>query len=511
MQKLLKTCGMNGGGGLQSNSSLKQRIKRGFTIMELVIVIAVIAVLAAVLIPTFANVIERANLSNDTGTVRNINEALLADEVLNGKAETMGDALRVAREAGYDIQKISPSADGYVYAWDDEENQFRLLENNNGNFSVYYPEGAEITADKTWVIADDDNYADFQTAGYHIFRLTESSQDVADLISGGETDYILLGNDVDISQVLSLSSELDNITMDLNGNTLNIQGDNQADALVVTSDASLTISNGNISVDGSAVEAANITVSYGGELVLDSVNLSALNSTGIYLGGDSTNAAKLTIRNSTIKAEGYVIGTNAGTPGQSVDVTIENSVIEGDSDNVGTAFFLTIPGTINMTNVSINGYLQGVVLRGGGITANLTNCSIKNDMTVNSALAWNYFLSGHSAKQWGTGNRVPLSCLTIGNDATAPGGYNTTAPSTVTLTNCTFESIGADSSGHKYMTVYIEGANSTANVTLNYDSATAASIDGTGYGLVHGANVVINGAAMADNGSDCNNIKASEH
>lgn len=133
--------------------------------MELVIVIAVIAVLAAVLIPTFANVIERANLSNDTGTVRNINEALLADEVLNGKAETMGDALRVAREAGYDIQKISPSADGYVYAWDDEENQFRLLENNNGNFSVYYPEGAEITAYKTWVIADDDNYADFQTAG----------------------------------------------------------------------------------------------------------------------------------------------------------------------------------------------------------------------------------------------------------------------------------------------------------------------------------------------------------
>lgn len=115
--------------------------------MELVIVIAVIAVLAAVLIPTFANVIERANLSNDTGTVRNINEALLADEVLNGKAETMGDALRVAREAGYDIDKISPSTDGYIYAWDDKENQFMLLENNDGDFSVYYPEGVQISAE----------------------------------------------------------------------------------------------------------------------------------------------------------------------------------------------------------------------------------------------------------------------------------------------------------------------------------------------------------------------------
>lgn len=37
--------------------------KRGFTITELVIVIAVIAILAAVLIPTFSNVINRANES----------------------------------------------------------------------------------------------------------------------------------------------------------------------------------------------------------------------------------------------------------------------------------------------------------------------------------------------------------------------------------------------------------------------------------------------------------------
>lgn len=37
--------------------------KKGFTLVELVIVIAVIAILAAVLIPTFSNVIEKANES----------------------------------------------------------------------------------------------------------------------------------------------------------------------------------------------------------------------------------------------------------------------------------------------------------------------------------------------------------------------------------------------------------------------------------------------------------------
>lgn len=40
---------------------MKGRDKRGFTLVEMVIVIAVIGILAAVLIPTFANVIGEAN------------------------------------------------------------------------------------------------------------------------------------------------------------------------------------------------------------------------------------------------------------------------------------------------------------------------------------------------------------------------------------------------------------------------------------------------------------------
>ncbi len=43
--------------------NLIKKFKKGFTITELVIVIAVIAILAAVLIPTFANVINNANES----------------------------------------------------------------------------------------------------------------------------------------------------------------------------------------------------------------------------------------------------------------------------------------------------------------------------------------------------------------------------------------------------------------------------------------------------------------
>ena len=50
---------------------MKNTKKRGFTIVELVIVIAVIAILAAVLIPTFSNVIQKANESNALQSARN--------------------------------------------------------------------------------------------------------------------------------------------------------------------------------------------------------------------------------------------------------------------------------------------------------------------------------------------------------------------------------------------------------------------------------------------------------
>ena len=42
---------------------MKKLNKKGFTIVELVIVIAVIAILAAVMIPTFSGIVEKANKS----------------------------------------------------------------------------------------------------------------------------------------------------------------------------------------------------------------------------------------------------------------------------------------------------------------------------------------------------------------------------------------------------------------------------------------------------------------
>ena len=60
---------------------MKKANKKGFTIVELVIVIAVIAILAAVLIPTFSSVVEKANESKAMQEAKNTYEAWLADNI----------------------------------------------------------------------------------------------------------------------------------------------------------------------------------------------------------------------------------------------------------------------------------------------------------------------------------------------------------------------------------------------------------------------------------------------
>ena len=65
---------------------MKRNNKKGFTIVELVIVIAVIGILAAVLIPTFSGIIESANNSSRDQEARNA----LTTYLSNATAEELG-------------------------------------------------------------------------------------------------------------------------------------------------------------------------------------------------------------------------------------------------------------------------------------------------------------------------------------------------------------------------------------------------------------------------------------
>lgn len=114
-----------------------KKLRKAFTITELVIVIAVIAILAAVLIPTFTAVIEKANMSSDQSAVRNMNLALAAAEV-DGEVESRSDALAILEDAGMDAQNYRALAKDYAFVWVKSIN--RVLYVKTDDYSVAYPE-----------------------------------------------------------------------------------------------------------------------------------------------------------------------------------------------------------------------------------------------------------------------------------------------------------------------------------------------------------------------------------
>ena len=69
---------------------MKNTKKKGFTIVELVIVIAVIAILAAVAIPTFTSVITKANESAALQQAKAALDNALAEEAGNGNVPQNG-------------------------------------------------------------------------------------------------------------------------------------------------------------------------------------------------------------------------------------------------------------------------------------------------------------------------------------------------------------------------------------------------------------------------------------
>ena len=132
---------------------MKKTNKKGFTIVELVIVIAVVAILAAVLIPTFVSVTKRANESKDTQLVRNLNTALAVDTEV-GKHETMQSALEAAAKAGYDVAKINTSATDNEILWDSKNDCF-VYKKDSGIEYIPNSKTEEATADDLWKIVND--------------------------------------------------------------------------------------------------------------------------------------------------------------------------------------------------------------------------------------------------------------------------------------------------------------------------------------------------------------------
>ena len=236
---------------------IKRNNKKGFTIVELVIVIAVIAILAAVLIPTFAGVIKKAQESADIQAVRQMNTALAVEDAYKGGL-TINDAVATLTEAGLNGEDYIALVSGRYFFYDATENRIVYAEYKNGTYTVLFPEDINTTGHQLLSLSGDVAKKDYtkptvdtaaNTATFSIGTAEEYAQlaaDFKDLMNGKEpkglegfTDSICVGSAItgvsgaDI--IINLTADVDfkgasfNLNLDrtnfvLNGNGHTISG-----------------------------------------------------------------------------------------------------------------------------------------------------------------------------------------------------------------------------------------------------------------------------------------------
>ena len=161
---------------------MKRTNKKGFTIVELVIVIAVIAILAAVLIPNISKLVRKANESNDVSLAKNMNTLLTMDEAENGKATNMYDVLIALENGGFKLSTLNPRASGNVFAWDKANNQIVYLSKDK---ILFQAKEVKNKGDLYITTRDADTFENFP--GYSFYLVQDLTADV-ELKEGSNLD-----------------------------------------------------------------------------------------------------------------------------------------------------------------------------------------------------------------------------------------------------------------------------------------------------------------------------------
>ena len=188
-----------------------KKSRKGFTIVELVIVIAVIAILAAVLIPTFSGLIRKAKIS--------------AAEAEGKEIGNINDVIDILYDAGYVLANLNPSAEGYWHAWDSETNQMLYLD-ETFSVSFHVRELKTAEANEKWivVVSGADDYAQVKAAG-----CTPSAsvvEDAAAFLQAIEAgDNVILSGDLTLTgydKDNPLTVDYSDVVIDLNGHSMTI-------------------------------------------------------------------------------------------------------------------------------------------------------------------------------------------------------------------------------------------------------------------------------------------------
>ena len=265
----------------------KKRYGGGFTIVELVIVIAVIGILSAILIPTFVGLVNKASVSADVMTVKNINTQLKISEETNGKPETFSQMLSAASEAGYDVNKLNPTTDGYSIVWDMSQNLLFLYD-KDGNLADNQAETPSENKSDLWSMTTEtpaENLAENSIAG-NVYLNNDSVESVT--VSYG----IEVSGETDVNFTTTNSGTYNVV---LNGGNLTVNAEN---ATVNSYGAKNQVTVTAVDMNNSYHEFGTVN----GNVYLKKGHLSIENNSHVYavvITATSVNDVKVDVKNSS--------------------------------------------------------------------------------------------------------------------------------------------------------------------------------------------------------------------
>lgn len=135
-------------------SKFKRRANKGFTLIELVVVIAVIAILGGVAVAAYFGVTNSANLTADQATVKQMNDILIMEDTMSS-FESPKDALKALYNNGFGINEVEPRTSETKFLYDVENNKIYHYSEKENN--IIYPEDVSFNEvkDTTYAFLDD--------------------------------------------------------------------------------------------------------------------------------------------------------------------------------------------------------------------------------------------------------------------------------------------------------------------------------------------------------------------
>ena len=295
--------------------------KKGFTIVELVIVIAVIAILAAVLIPTFSSLVRKANISSDTVLAKNLNTALSLYEADN-EVKEFEDALEGIKEHGYLIANLNAKTSGCLFVWEKETNQILLVDSKADYKVLFSAKDGYGDPDESWHFAISNKEIANDVRTYFIEKNVEveikqtiaSIKDLNSWLADGGTQVFYLDESMVIENEKTIKINSGNITFDLGNSSISTKG--------VIEDSPIFLNKGKLTIKGGTINANGIEESIYGEypvgigyeveteLVIEGVNFigyTAINGTW-----KESGQINITVKDSTFNVENSGIIVSPG-------------------------------------------------------------------------------------------------------------------------------------------------------------------------------------------------------